>query len=45
VATALRDAKLKMLAEFGPQAVPKLWSGVLAYGDGAAVVHSRRAGK
>ena len=38
VASALRAAKLKMLEQFGPQAVPKLWSGVLAYGDGASVV-------
>ncbi|MGE4222287.1 MAG: CHAT domain-containing protein [Vicinamibacterales bacterium] len=33
VAEALRDAKLHMLASFGPQATPRLWSGVLAYGD------------
>ncbi len=38
VATALRDAKLHMLATFGPQAVPRLWSGVLVYGDGRATV-------
>jgi CHAT domain-containing protein len=39
VADALRGAKLAMLDRFGPQALPNLWSGVLAYGDGAAVVH------
>lgn len=33
VGTALRDAKREMLATFGPQAVPRLWSGVVAYGD------------
>ena len=38
VADALRGAKLRMIELFGPQAVPKLWSGVLAYGDGASVV-------
>jgi CHAT domain-containing protein len=38
VADALRGAKLKMLEQFGPQATPKLWSGLLAYGDGASVV-------
>ena len=38
VAEALRDAKLSMLKSFGPQAVPRLWSGVLAYGDGRGVV-------
>ena len=26
------------IESFGPQAVPKLWSGVLAYGDAAATV-------
>jgi CHAT domain-containing protein len=38
VATSLRDAKLHLLATFGPEAVPRLWSGVLAYGDGRATV-------
>ncbi len=33
VAEALRQAKLRMLERFGPEAVPRLWSGVLAYGD------------
>src|SRR4029078_10337941 len=32
VASALQGAKLRMIELFGPQAVPKLWSGVLAYG-------------
>lgn len=38
VADALRRAKLRMLERFGPEAVPKLWSGVLAYGDTATRV-------
>lgn len=44
VGTALRDAKRDMLAAFGPQAVPRLWSGVVVFGDGrgtvAASVHA-----
>jgi CHAT domain-containing protein len=39
VAVALRDAKLAMIDRFGPQALPRLWSGVLAYGDASRVVH------
>jgi hypothetical protein len=27
-----------MIESFGPQAIPRLWSGVLAYGDAAAIV-------
>jgi CHAT domain-containing protein len=38
VAEALRAAKLRMLELFGPQAVPRLWSGLLVYGDGANTV-------
>ena len=38
VAKALRGAKLRMLDQFGPAAVPKLWSGVLVYGDPAAAL-------
>jgi CHAT domain-containing protein/tetratricopeptide (TPR) repeat protein len=38
VASALRLAKRHMLTTFGPQATPRLWSGVLAYGDGRAKV-------
>jgi CHAT domain-containing protein len=38
---ALRDAKLDMQQEFGPEAVPKLWSGFLMYGDGSTPVVSR----
>lgn len=45
VATALRDAKRKMLTEFGPQATPKLWSGVLAYGDSAATINAPKTTK
>lgn len=33
VGDALRRAKLRMLEQFGPDAAPKLWSGVLAFGD------------
>lgn len=39
VAQSLRDAKLQMLKSFGPQAVPRLWSGVLVYGDGRGVIN------
>ncbi len=42
IGDALRQAKLKMLEQFGPQAVPKLWSGVLVFGDGASTVTARR---
>jgi CHAT domain-containing protein len=38
IATALRDAKREMLAKFGPQAVPRLWSGVVAYGDARGTI-------
>jgi CHAT domain-containing protein len=40
---ALRQAKLRMLDKFGPEAVPRLWSGVLAYGDASASVVDVRA--
>jgi CHAT domain-containing protein len=39
IASALRDAKLTMLDRFGPQAIPRLWSGVLAYGDATGTVN------
>jgi CHAT domain-containing protein len=42
VAEALRGAKLRMLEFFGPQAVPRLWSGLLAYGDAANTVTTGR---
>jgi CHAT domain-containing protein len=42
IGDALRRAKLKMLEQFGPQAVPKLWSGVIVNGDGAAIVMPAR---
>jgi CHAT domain-containing protein len=38
IGESLRRAKLRMIETFGPQAVPRLWSGVLAYGDVSAVV-------
>jgi CHAT domain-containing protein len=40
IGEALRRAKLRMIESFGPQAVPRLWSGVLAYGDTSATVTS-----
>jgi CHAT domain-containing protein len=43
VGEALRRAKLQMLERFGPEAVPKLWSGLLAYGDAAATVVEGRS--
>ena len=43
VAEALRDAKRHLLKTFGPRATPRLWSGVLAYGDGRGVVAAPRA--
>jgi CHAT domain-containing protein/tetratricopeptide (TPR) repeat protein len=38
VGESLRQAKLKMRQQFGPVAVPKLWSGILASGDTAIAV-------
>ena len=38
VGEALRSSKLRMLHQFGPEAVPRLWSGVLVYGDSAATL-------
>lgn len=38
IADAMRRAKQQMLASFGPQAIPRLWSGVLVYGDGAGTI-------
>jgi CHAT domain-containing protein/tetratricopeptide (TPR) repeat protein len=40
VGEALRHAKLRMLDLFGPDVAPKLWSGVIVYGDGTATVAS-----
>jgi CHAT domain-containing protein len=42
VGEALRQAKLRMLEMFGPEAVPRLWSGVLAYGDASVRVVDTR---
>ena len=39
---ALRQAKLTMRRRFGPEALPKLWSGVLMYGDSAGRVTRAR---
>jgi len=41
IAAALRQAKLTMLEQYGPRAVARLWSGVLAYGDAAGAVAVR----
>jgi CHAT domain-containing protein len=30
---SLRQAKLSMIRRFGPQAIPRLWAGVVLYGD------------
>jgi CHAT domain-containing protein/tetratricopeptide (TPR) repeat protein len=38
VGESLRQAKLRMRQQFGPVAVPKLWSGILVSGDAAVVV-------
>jgi CHAT domain-containing protein len=38
IGESLRRAKLRMIESFGPEAVPRLWSGVLAYGDTSASV-------
>jgi CHAT domain-containing protein/predicted negative regulator of RcsB-dependent stress response len=38
IGESLRKAKLRMIETFGPEAVPRLWSGVLVHGDAAAVV-------
>ena len=35
---ALRRAKLNMIRRFGPRVVPKLWAGLLIYGDSASRV-------
>jgi len=40
IGESLRRAKLRMIESFGPQAVPRLWSGVVAYGDTSATVTS-----
>jgi hypothetical protein len=29
---------MQMVRTFGPQALPRLWSGVLVYGDGRGVI-------
>jgi CHAT domain-containing protein len=44
VADALRQAKLRLLEQFGSEAVPRLWSGVLVHGDGVATVVPGRHG-
>ncbi|MBA3639568.1 MAG: CHAT domain-containing protein, partial [Acidobacteria bacterium] len=38
VGQSLRLAKLRMRQQFGPIAVPKLWSGILVSGDAAVVI-------
>jgi CHAT domain-containing protein len=38
IGESLRRAKLRMIKSFGPEALPKLWSGVLVYGDASAKI-------
>lgn len=38
VGQALRAAKLRTIEMFGPQATPRLWSGVVAHGDATASI-------
>ena len=38
IGEAMRRSKLKLIEQFGSDAMPKFWSGVLVYGDGANVV-------
>jgi len=40
VGESLRRAKLRILELFGPDVAPKLWSGVLVYGDSATTIAS-----
>jgi CHAT domain-containing protein len=42
VGESLRQAKLRMRQQFGPVAVPKLWSGILVSGDAAVTVATAR---
>jgi CHAT domain-containing protein len=42
IGESLRRAKLRMIETFGPEAVPRLWSGVLVHGDAAAVIPDLR---
>jgi len=37
-AVALQQAKLAMIAQFGKAAVPKLWSGLILFGEGSEPV-------
>jgi hypothetical protein len=37
-AESLRRAKLRMLQVFGTDVAPKLWSGVVVYGDGMTTI-------
>ena len=38
LAGALRQAKLRMLELFGTEAVPRLWSGGVLFGDGTTSI-------
>jgi CHAT domain-containing protein len=42
VGESLRRAKLRMLELFGPDVAPKLWSGLLVYGDTTTTIASSR---
>lgn len=43
VGEALRRSKRHMVGMFGPKAIPRLWSGVLVYGDASVRVVDARA--
>jgi CHAT domain-containing protein len=45
VAEALRKAKLRMIAEFGNDASPKQWGGVIAFGDASSSISGVRGSK
>jgi CHAT domain-containing protein len=42
---ALRQAKLRLISEFGEEVTPKLWSGVVIFGDSTGSVRPARSVK
>ncbi len=42
VGESLRRAKLRMIQLFGADVAPKLWSGLLVYGDAATTITTSR---
>ena len=40
-AVALQQAKLTILRRYGPEAVPRLWSGLVLFGDGVGGINAR----